>query len=97
MPSRLPNHGTGELLGKAGKLARSTGDTYHTPNHPFTSLSGNAALLKGKAPDREIYVSTPERSRAEPRVCRGRVCVVRVQSSEIFVDKSASAVAGIEC
>lgn len=56
----FPTTEPGELLGKAGKLTRSTGDksTYHTSNHPFDSLSGNAALLKGKAPDRKIYPKT---------------------------------------
>jgi hypothetical protein len=68
MPLRLPNHGTGELLGKAGKLAHSTGDTFHTPNHPFASLSGNAALLEGKAPGREIYPRTePSRTQGMSR------------------------------
>ena len=53
----FPTTEPGELLdGKAGKLTRSTGEksTYHTSNHPFDSLGGNAALLKGKAPVRKI-------------------------------------------
>ena len=49
MPSTTSQPRTGELLGKAGKLARSSGDTYHTPNHPFASSSGNAALSEGES------------------------------------------------
>jgi hypothetical protein len=77
----LPNHAEqASFAWKAGKWTHGIGDncTYHMPNHPFGSLSVNAALREGKVPDNSREELPQNGVEQNPRVCCGRGTRVKI-------------------